>query len=296
MRTFIESQLLSYLGSPVIPQLTQDDNAVSHAFIMGIADYWITCPTEIPHSMNASAGTLSVPINGLVATDIPDDLKDNYYVTGITYMQYNPVSAILGTPYSSATGASSIDYMIMGTNARNLGGSAYNNNIMTGYTLNDGRNPFTDVARGSVSSNILRKTAFDKMTNWSGINGSVEYRYDTINNAFVFNFPISSSGIFKYIVGYGFSPKDLGSDASSEDKLAELDKVIALIPHSYLPLLANYVTIRFLDTIIAARGSVNFGGSDYTIDVSRLESIKSKKEQELQTMSLEFAPRILSWQ
>lgn len=302
IREVITSQMLAYIGSPIIPVLTQDDRAVRTAFILGLNDFWTNVPFERPHSAAVPQGLVKVSADQMMLTDIPEKFKDEAYIIGITYMQFNPVSAVLGqSPYGSTVGASSLDYMVMGTSSRNLGTYTSHSNIIRGYSSGTVSNPFVDVARGSISGNIIRKSAYDALTRWTGINGSVEYQFNTLTNEFEFNMPITTSGILKYNIGYGFTPVDpeLDENGNLRDKEAyekELDKVLSAVQNSYQELVTKYVVRSFLDIIIAARGSCNFGGADYTLDVSKLEAIRNKIETELHTMGIEYGYRLMSWQ
>ena len=302
-RKLIESQLLSYIGYPIIPVLSQDDRAVRSAFLMGLSDFWINCPYERPHSISVPNALVKVSAAETLAQDIPEKAINNAYIIGITYLQFNPVSSILGqSPYGTTVGASTLDYMVMGTSSKNIGVSmSGRNNIMRGYGTGNVANPFVDVARGSISGNILRKSAYDALTRWTGINGSVEYQYNKLDDTFEFNIPVTTSGILKYNVGYGFLPEDPeldenGNIIDKESYEIDLDKVLDITGNEYQELIEKYVALHFLEIIIAARGSCNFGGADYTLDVGRMESIKSKIEQELKTMSVEYGYRLMSWQ
>lgn len=302
LREVITSQMLAYIGSPIIPVLTQDDRAVRTAFVLGLNDFWTNVPYERPHSAPVPQGLVKVSADKMMSVDIPEKFQEEAYIIGITYLQFNPVSAVLGqSPYGTTVGASSLDYMVMGTSSRNLGTYSSHSNIIRGYSSGTISNPFVDVARGSISGNIIRKSAYDALTRWTGINGSVEYNYNTLTNEFEFNMPITTSGILKYTIGYGFTPNDPQIDENGnlcdvDAYNAELDKVLSAIQNAYQDLITKYIVRSFLDIIIAARGSCNFGGADYTLDVGRLESVRSKIESDLKTMGVEYGYRLMSWQ
>lgn len=302
MRKVIEAQMLAYLGYPIIPTLTQDDRAVRSAFLLGLNDFWTNVPYERAHSSAVPSGLVSISAEATKLTDIPENYLDNAYIIGMTYIQFNPTSSVLGqSPYGSAVGASTLDYMVMGTSSRNIGTYTSHSNIMRGYSTGGVTNPFVNVARGSISGNIIRKLAYDGLTRWTGINGSVEYNYNTLEDTFEFNVPITTSGILKYTVGYGFTPVDPevdenGNIVNKEEYDKELDKVFGIVQNSYQELLTKYISLRFLEIIIAARGSCTFGGADYNLDVSKLTDTKNKIENDLKTMGVEYGYRLMSWQ
>ena len=302
MRNVIEAQLLAYLGNPIIPILTQDSRAVRTAFLLGFNDFWTNCPYEVPHSINVSQGTVYLKASEILNQDIPEEFRKEAYILGMTYLQFNPISSILGqSPYSSTIGSPTLDYMVMGTASRNIGSYGSSSNIMQGYSTSNLSNPFVNVANGSISGNIIRKLSYDGLTKFSGVNGSVEYRYDTLHDRFEFNIPITSAGVLKFTIGYGLTPTDPEVDENQniidlDAYNAELDKMLNSVQGAYQDLLTKYIAIRFLDIIIGARGSCNFGGADYTLDVGKLDSIRGKIESELKTASIEYGYRLMSWQ
>lgn len=290
----IENQLKSYIGSPVIPVLSQDDEAVGSAFLLGLADYWNVMPLERPYSINVGAGLVKFPLETMMARDIPAEFQEYAYLVGVPFIQFNPVSSVLQTPYASATGASTLDYMVLGTNARNLNVTG-SQNIMRGYSYTNSRNPFADVARGNVRNNIVRTTAYQKLAAWSGVSGSVEYNYNTMTKEFEFNIPATTSGVLKFVVGYGFSPEITDDDTPQENE-DRLNTVLGLVPNDSIKLLTKIIARKFFEIIIAARGQVNFSGADYTLDLDLLKSTKNKIDSELEKMEVEYGRRLMSWQ
>lgn len=265
IRKQVESQLRSYLGSPIIPNLSQEDDAVAEAFNVGLTDYWTIVPLERTHTTSAGTGLMTVSLDTLYNQDIKSELMENAYVIGIVYLQFNTMPATFNDGSAAITGTSSIQRMVSGTYARNINtASAYKQNIIRGYG-NTQRNPFWDVASGSISNNLSRKVMYDKLASFSGLTGTVEYEYNPMDDCFEFNIPQSSGGVLKYVVGYGFNPADLPSDATLAEKNAEIDKVMKMIPVDTLSLVQNTISQRFLEIVIAARGSVSFGGADYTV-------------------------------
>lgn len=290
LRQSIINKLNSYIGNPIIPTLTQEDRAIFSSIELGLNDLWNIAPIEQSHSASVSGNTtLNVSEDSVVSDDIPAEYMNNYYIVGITYIQYTarPLTSML---YNK----SQIDAMVSGSYSRNTG-YARSNNIVNGYNCSNATNEqYRKAITNPISSTIDTNTMNRELSKISGIgNGTVDYNYNTLHKRFEFKAPFVG-GALRYNVGYGFVP-NYTEGMTEDEKLSELDKVLDIVPQSYRPLLLNYISLHFLTTLINARGSASFSGATYTLDIGLLTSAKSKIESEVSKQADEYALRVIAW-